>query len=73
MTRQKRQTKESVHYVNNKDFTAAIINIIMPVEKLLRMMKKNLEYQNTLENVFTRLPLDFLLNQILLIIHIEMK
>jgi len=25
MTRQKRQTKESVHYVNNKEFTAAII------------------------------------------------
>tara|TARA_B100000287_G_scaffold341995_1_gene328603 strand:+ start:2897 stop:3418 length:522 start_codon:yes stop_codon:yes gene_type:complete len=25
MTRQKRQTKGSVHYVNNKDFTAAII------------------------------------------------
>ena len=25
MARQKRQTKESVHYVNNKEFTAAII------------------------------------------------
>ena len=25
MTRQKRQTKASVHYVNNKEFTAAVI------------------------------------------------
>ena len=25
MARQKRQTKESKHYVNNKEFTAAII------------------------------------------------
>jgi len=40
MARQKRQTKESVHYVNNKEFTAAIIEHNKACRKALEKGKE---------------------------------
>ena len=72
MTRQKRQTKESVHYVNNKEFTAAIIEHNRAC-KLAETEDKQKPRVSEYIGEFTRLQLGSLQNQTLLTIHIVMK
>ena len=73
MTREKRQTKASVHYVENKVFTAAIIEHNKACREAIENEVENQEFQNTLENVSIRSRLDSQLNRILSTIHIEMR
>ena len=55
--------KRSEHYVNNKEFLAAIVEYKEKVALAAeREVKQNLVSQIILENVFSRLQLIYLLN-----------